>query len=52
MERAVEMLSMEMPLELCASDVRDAADALGSMIGAIATDDVLGAIFSRFCVGK
>lgn len=50
--RATEGLEAEMPLELCADDVRVASDALGQVIGAIATDDVLGAIFSQFCVGK
>ncbi len=38
--------------ELLADDLRRAADALGELIGATTTDDVLGAIFSRFCIGK
>jgi tRNA modification GTPase len=38
--------------ELVASSLRAALDALGTITGAIAPDDVLGRIFGRFCVGK
>jgi tRNA modification GTPase len=38
--------------ELVAAALRAALDALGSISGAIAPDDVLGRIFGRFCVGK
>ncbi len=40
------------PDELLADDLRRAADLLGELIGATTTDDVLAAIFSRFCIGK
>ncbi len=39
-------------LELCAEDLRQAHDALGEITGAHTADDLLGAIFSRFCIGK
>ena len=39
-------------LELCAADLRDAADALAEITGEIAPDDVLETIFSQFCIGK
>lgn len=39
-------------LELRAEDVRRAAHALGRITGRIDVEDVLGAIFSRFCIGK
>jgi tRNA U34 5-carboxymethylaminomethyl modifying GTPase MnmE/TrmE len=32
--------------------VRQAADALGELIGVIRTDDVLEVVFRQFCVGK
>jgi len=38
--------------ELAAEDLRQAADALGRITGAIDVEDVLGSIFSTFCVGK
>jgi tRNA modification GTPase len=38
--------------ELVAMDLRDALDALGSVVGEVTPDDVLGKIFSAFCIGK
>ncbi|MGK2859564.1 MAG: tRNA uridine-5-carboxymethylaminomethyl(34) synthesis GTPase MnmE [Thermoanaerobaculia bacterium] len=38
--------------EIVAVDLRRAANALGSLTGAISTDDVLREIFGRFCIGK
>lgn len=39
-------------LELVAEQLRLAHDALGSIMGANTPDDLLGEIFSRFCIGK
>jgi tRNA modification GTPase len=39
-------------LELFAEELRLAADALGSITGAVSSDDLLGEIFARFCIGK
>ena len=38
--------------EFAAEELRLAADALGRITGVISTEDVLGAIFSSFCIGK
>ena len=38
--------------DLIASDARRGLDALGEIVGAVSTQDLLGAIFERFCVGK
>ena len=38
--------------ELVAQDLRDAQRALGEITGDYTPDDLLGAIFSTFCVGK
>jgi len=38
--------------EILMLDIREATDALGEIIGAVATEDVLGQIFSTFCIGK
>ncbi len=39
-------------VELIAFDVKNAASALGEIIGETTTEEVLGEIFSNFCVGK
>lgn len=38
--------------ELFAEDLRVAQDCLGRITGAVTADDLLGQIFSRFCIGK
>jgi tRNA modification GTPase len=39
-------------LDLLAEELRLAHDALGEITGAFGTEDLLGEIFSRFCIGK
>lgn len=38
--------------ELLASELRQALDALGGISGHINSDDVLGRVFGKFCIGK
>ena len=38
--------------ELAAEDVRLAIRALGEIVGSVGVEDVLGAVFSQFCIGK
>ncbi len=38
--------------ELAAEELRLAQDALGEITGRVSSEDLLGAIFSRFCIGK
>ncbi len=40
------------PFELVAEDLRVAQQALGEITGAFSSEDLLGAIFSTFCIGK
>lgn len=39
-------------LELVAFELHRAVDSLGEITGEIVTEDILGRIFSRFCIGK
>ena len=39
-------------LEIMAEELRLAQQALGSIVGEFSADDLLGEIFSRFCIGK
>ena len=38
--------------ELCAEELRLAQEALARITGEFGADDLLGLIFSRFCIGK
>ncbi len=50
--RAEEALRAHAPLELLASDLAAAAAALGSITGAVTSEDVLDRVFAEFCIGK
>jgi tRNA modification GTPase len=45
-------LGPEYSLELLAAEFRQALDSLGQILGVVTPDDVLGRIFSTFCIGK
>ena len=45
-------LETNLPTDLISQDLRQALYHLGSITGEITTDEVLGTIFSRFCIGK
>lgn len=49
---AQELAAARQGEELVAAELRLALDALGQVVGAVYTDDVLDRIFSRFCIGK
>jgi tRNA modification GTPase len=40
------------PAEILALELRLALEALGALVGAVYTDELLDTIFSRFCIGK
>ncbi|HEX4766086.1 MAG TPA: tRNA uridine-5-carboxymethylaminomethyl(34) synthesis GTPase MnmE [Lichenihabitans sp.] len=40
------------PLELLAEDLRATIAALSSLVGEVGTEEILGQIFARFCIGK
>lgn len=47
-----EQGAASLPAEIIASNVRSALLALEEMVGKTWTEDLLGRIFSRFCIGK
>jgi len=49
---ALELLDANSDTELAAIDMREALDALGEIPGRVDTEDLLGVIFSSFCIGK
>ena len=50
--RALEALRAQLGLELAAQDLRQAAQAVGEIVGKTTTEDLLDSIFSQFCIGK
>lgn len=50
-QRAIDILETG-DLVLCAQEVREAQDHLGTITGKVTSDDLLGKIFSTFCIGK
>lgn len=53
LKRAASYLNSSSPqLELFAEELRGASDELGEITGKISSDDLLGKIFSGFCIGK
>jgi len=47
-----DSLRLGTPSDLAAEDLRAALSCLGSITGEISTDEVLGEIFGKFCIGK
>lgn len=55
MQKALEHLqhfNIDNPIELISEDLRLAAFELGAVIGIINVEEILGSVFSNFCVGK
>ena len=50
--RVQEGLALNLPTDLAAQDIREAIYHLGSIVGEISADEVLGNIFKNFCIGK
>lgn len=52
LERAQEGLRNNLSGDLLSQDIREALLHLGAITGEITSDDILGSIFSKFCIGK
>ncbi|MCL4155440.1 UNVERIFIED_CONTAM: hypothetical protein GTU68_046638, partial [Idotea baltica] len=48
----IDAMDQGLPSDLLAIDIRKALHYLGEVTGEVTTDDLLGTIFSRFCIGK
>ena len=52
LQKAKENLATGITADFVAMDIRQAMFDLGTITGDISTDDLLGNIFSKFCIGK
>lgn len=50
--RAIDALTAGISGDFIAQDIRETLHHLGEITGQISTDEILGSIFSRFCIGK
>ena len=51
-QKVKEAMDVDLASDLMAIDIREALYHLGEITGAVSTDDLLGNIFSIFCIGK
>jgi tRNA modification GTPase len=52
LEAAAHLAARAQSLDLLAEELRLGQNALGEITGEFTSDDLLGVIFSRFCIGK
>lgn len=52
LQRALEGLQTTLSAEFISQDIRETIHYLGEITGEVSTDEVLGRIFERFCIGK
>jgi tRNA modification GTPase len=51
-ERTAQLLEIKEPAEIIAFELDELIQKLSDVTGEITTEDILGSIFSRFCIGK
>lgn len=52
LNKTIEALNSGLSVELVSLELRIALNALGEITGEISNEEILGSIFSRFCIGK
>lgn len=52
LEQVIEDLHNAISYEFIVGDLRLSLDYLGEIVGKVTTEDILGEIFSKFCIGK
>lgn len=51
-DEGLRLLAAGAPAELVAEELRNAHQSLGSIVGTMGADELLGEIFATFCIGK
>lgn len=51
-ERAIETVESQMPIDIIAVEIKQALEDLGSITGDNVSEDIINEIFSKFCLGK
>ncbi|MCI5066282.1 tRNA uridine-5-carboxymethylaminomethyl(34) synthesis GTPase MnmE [bacterium] len=52
LQHGISLLQGNSPLEILSEEVRLSLSALEEIVGKTYTDDILGRVFSKFCIGK
>jgi tRNA modification GTPase len=52
LQHVLQGLDIPLSGELLSLDIREALHSLGEITGEVTNEDILGAIFSKFCIGK
>ncbi len=52
LEKVLEGMQQKLSGDFLAQDIRQVLHYIGEITGAITNDEILGAIFSKFCIGK
>lgn len=52
LHRVIDGINSQTPTDLLAMDIRQVLHYIGEITGQITNDEILGSIFSKFCIGK
>jgi tRNA modification GTPase len=52
LEQSAEHIRMQLPNDLTASHLREVLHHIGNLTGEISNEEILGNVFSQFCIGK
>jgi tRNA modification GTPase len=52
LQRGTDAIAQKLPIEIVSAEVRSSLTALREIVGTTYTEDILGRIFGKFCIGK
>ena len=52
LERAINSIELQMPIDIIAVDIKQCLEDLGTITGDNVSEDIINEIFSKFCLGK